>query len=80
VPALEQVALGESLGNHETPARVEAIGALARLGSATSVPVLRELARKHGLFGGGPAREIRDAALAALPALSAAAMQTGVNP
>ena len=80
VPALEQVALGESLGNHETPARVEAIGALARLGSATSVLVLTELARKRGLFGGGPAREIRGAALAALPALSAAATQTGVTP
>jgi len=80
VPALEQVALGESPGNHETPARVEAIRALVKLGSATSVPVLTELARKRGLFGGGPAREVRDAALAALPALSATAMQTGVTP
>ncbi len=79
VPALEQVALGESLGNHETAARVEAIGALAKLGSVTSIPVLTELARKHGLFGGGPPREIRDAALAALPALSAATTATGVS-
>jgi hypothetical protein len=79
VAGLEQLALGESLGNHDMPARVEAIGALAKLGSATSVPVLTELARKHGLFGGGPPREIRDAALAALPALSAATTATGVD-
>ena len=79
VAGLEQLALGESLGNHETPARVEAIGALAKLGSPTSVPVLTELARKHGLFGGGPPREVRDAALAALPALTSADTGTGVG-
>jgi len=79
VAGLEQLALGESLGNHETPARVEAIGALAKLGSPTSVPVLTELARKHGLFGGGPPREVRDAALAALPALTSADTRTGVG-
>jgi HEAT repeat protein len=76
VPALEQVALGESLGNHETPVRVEAIGALAKLGSPTSVAVMNELTRKKGLFGGGQPREIRDAALAAIPALSVAATGT----
>ena len=79
VAGLEQLALGESLGNHETPARVEAIGALAKLGSPTSVPVLTELARKHGLFGGGPPREVRDAALAALPALTSSDTRTGVG-
>jgi HEAT repeat protein len=79
VAALEQVALGESLGNHEPPARIEAIGALARLGSVTSVPVLTELARKRGVFGGGPPREVREAAAAALPGLSMAAAANGVN-
>ena len=79
VAGLEQLALGESLGSHETAARVEAIGALAKLGSPTSVPVLTELARKHGLFGGGPPREVRDAALAALPAVTSAGTRTEVG-
>lgn len=70
VATLEQVALGEGLGNRDIAARVEAIGALARLGSVTSISVMEELTRKHGLFGGGPPREIRDAALAAKAALS----------
>jgi hypothetical protein len=78
VPTLEQVALGESLGNHDTSVRVEAIAALAKLGSPTSLAVMQELTRKHGLFGGGPPREVRDAAAAAIPALSAAAAQSGV--
>jgi HEAT repeat protein len=79
VPALEQVALGTSLGNHETAARVEAIGALGRLGSPSSVAVMQELTRKHGLFGGGPAREVRDAALQALHTLQTVATGTGVS-
>lgn len=78
VGALEQVALGTNVGNHETPVRVEAIQTLAKLGSATSIAVMEELTRKHGLFGGGPAREIRDAALAALAALQSAANGNGV--
>lgn len=77
VGALEQVALGTSLGNHDTTVRVEAIAALARLGSPTSVAVMEELTRKHGLFGGGTAREVRDAALAALGTLNAAVTGTG---
>ena len=79
IPVLEQVALGESLGNHDVPVRVEAISALAKLGSLTSVAVMTKLSRKAGLFGGGPPKEIREAALAALPALAMAATGTGVT-
>jgi HEAT repeat protein len=79
VGALEQVALGESLGNHDTASRVEAIAALAKLGSPSSVTVMTELTRRHGLFSAGPPREVRDASLAALPALSVAATGTGVT-
>jgi hypothetical protein len=79
VPALEKVALGESQGNHDPVVRVEAIGALAKLGSPTSMAVMRELTRKHGLFGGGPPREVRDAAAAAMPALANAAAVSGVT-
>jgi HEAT repeat protein len=78
VGVLEQVALGESMGNHDTPVRVEAIGALAKLGSPTSLTVMEELTRKHGLFGGGPPREVRDAASAAMPLLQQAAAGSGV--
>jgi len=79
VPALEQVALGESLGNHDVPVRVEAISALAKLASPTSIAVMTELGRKPGMFGGGPPKEIREAALAALAALSTTANGTGVT-
>jgi len=79
VPALEQVALGESLGNHETAVRVEAINALAKLGSPSSIAIMNELSKKPGLFGGGQPREIRQAALAAQPALSMAETRTGVT-
>ena len=79
VSALERLALGESLGSRETTVRVEAITALAKLGSPTSITVMNELAQKHGLFGGGPPREVRDAALAAIPVLSAVAAGTGAT-
>jgi len=79
VPALEQVALGESLGNHDVPVRVEAISALAKLAAPTSIAVMTELGRKPGMFGGGPPKEIREAALAALAALSTTANGTGVT-
>lgn len=74
-PALEQVALGTSIGNHEAAARVEAIGALAKIGAPSSVAVLEALSRKQGLFGGGRDREIR---AAAAEALSSCATETEV--
>ncbi|HEY5548980.1 MAG TPA: HEAT repeat domain-containing protein [Coriobacteriia bacterium] len=79
VPALEQVALGTSLGNHDVAVRVEAIGALAKIGSPSSVTVMQELARKQGLFGGGRDREVRAAATDALQALSSLATGIEVN-
>jgi hypothetical protein len=79
VPALEQVALGTGPGNHDSVVRVEAIHALANLGSPSSISVLRALTRRRGLFGGGTSREVREAALGALQVLSAAQARTGVD-
>lgn len=78
-PALEKVALGTSLGNHDVAVRVEAISALAKIGSPSSVAVMQEIARKHGLFGGGRDKEVRAAALDALQVLSKSATGTEVN-
>lgn len=79
VPALEQVALGTGAGDRTGAVRVEAIRALARLGSQTSVVLMRGLARKRRLFGSGPPREVREAALEALQALPEAVAESGVD-
>ena len=79
VPALEQVALGTGPGNHDSAVRVEAIHALANLGSPSSIAAMRALTRRRGLFGSGPSREVREAALGALRALSAVQIRAGVD-
>ncbi len=63
---LEQVALGEGTGNRDTPARIEAIEALGKLGAAEAVPALESIAGKRSVFGGGRHRELRAAAQSAL--------------
>jgi HEAT repeat protein len=78
-PALEKVALGTSLGNHDIPARVEAIGALAKIGEPSSVEVMHTLTRKQGLFGGGRDKEVRAAAAAALQVLERAVTGSKVD-
>lgn len=75
---LEQVAQGFGRGNRDVPARVEAIAALAKIGAPSSGAVLRELAQKRGLFGGGKDREVREAATEALTTYEAAASGQGV--
>jgi HEAT repeat protein len=78
VPALEQVARGMGRGNRDQVARVEAIDALAHVGSDSSVPVLEELSRKRGFFGGGRDREVRTSAAEALRVLQSAVQAQGV--
>jgi HEAT repeat protein len=78
VPGLEQVARGVGRGNRDPEARVEAIEALARIGAASSMQVVGELARKRGLFGGGRDREVRAAATEALRVFESAAQTQGV--
>jgi hypothetical protein len=71
VPALEQVARGEGRGNREVGPRVEAIEALARLGSTQSVPLLEQLASKRTLIGASRTRELSAAAGRALRMIAA---------
>jgi hypothetical protein len=70
VPALLEAARGEGRGSRVPATRVQAIEALARINDPDSRPLLEDLARKRGFFGGGRDREIRDAAAAALQAMS----------
>ncbi len=71
-PALEQAARGEGRGNRDNAARIEAIEALGRLGAASSMPVLQELAKtKSGLLAGRKDKDIKTAAEAAIGALRA---------
>lgn len=65
---LEAVASGAGRGNRDPETRVEAIGALARIGAASSVATLKSLARQR-MLRGGRNREIRAAASAALTAM-----------
>ncbi|HEX9093953.1 MAG TPA: HEAT repeat domain-containing protein [Coriobacteriia bacterium] len=69
IPALEQAARGEGRGNRETGPRIEAIEALGRVGTESSLRVLDDLSRQRGLAA--RARELRAAAAAALGALKA---------
>jgi hypothetical protein len=78
-PALERVALGNGPGNRDTAVRVEAIHALAKFGSPSSIAVMRALSSRRGLFGSGPSREVREAALGALRTLSAAQTSAAVD-
>jgi HEAT repeat protein len=78
VPALEQVARGLGRGSRDHVARVEAIEALARIGSPSSVPVLEELSKKHGFFGGGRDKEVRAAATDGLRVLLYSGQAQGV--
>jgi HEAT repeat protein len=74
VDALELVARGTGHGNHETPARVAAVQALARISAPGSVDVLQELSRKpafFGLFGGNRDKDLRVASAAALRTIQA---------
>jgi hypothetical protein len=73
VPALLEVARGAGRGSRTPAARVEAIQSLARIGEASVVPAIQELAQKRGFFGGGRDREVRAAATSALAAFSARA-------
>lgn len=67
VGSLERVAAGQGSGNRDAPARVEAIEALGRLRSASSLTLLRSLARTRGLRGGRTrTREVAAAAEAAI--------------
>ncbi|MBA4370532.1 MAG: hypothetical protein C0418_03010 [Coriobacteriaceae bacterium] len=79
LPALEQVAKGEGRGNRDIGARVEAIEALGRLGSASCVPVLEGLASKGALFGRARTREIAAAAAAALRQVRSASAKGGAQ-
>ncbi len=71
IPALIEAANGAGRGCRTVPVRVEAINALARMKDSRALPVLEELARKRGLFGGGRDREVREAATAAIAASTA---------
>lgn len=77
-PRLEQVAQGYGHGSRDMAARLEAISALAKIGAPTSGAVLRELAQKRGLFGGGRDRDVREAAVEALQAYEATVSGQGV--
>lgn len=72
VPALEQVARGVGRGNREPAVRIDAIEALARIGEPSSVAVLQEVARKHGIFGSGKEKDVRAAAAGAVTYLESA--------
>jgi len=78
VAALEQVAQGLGRGNREMPARLEAISALARIAAPPSLGVLRELAARRGIFGGGRDREVREAAAEALKTIETGSASEGV--
>lgn len=79
VPALELIARGQSRGNHDQPARIAAVEALARIGDPSSLPLFQELARKRGFlwFGGGRDKALRAAATEALRVAQAAAAAIG---
>jgi hypothetical protein len=79
VPALELIARAQSRGNHEQPARIAAVEALARIGDPSSLPLFQELARKRGFlwFGGGRDKALRAAAIEALRVAQAAAAAIG---
>lgn len=62
VPALSAVARGEGRGNRENGPRKEAIEALGKIGGATALGVLRQIASKRSLLAGGKLRELREAA------------------
>ncbi|MDY0339699.1 MAG: HEAT repeat domain-containing protein [Coriobacteriia bacterium] len=72
VPSLATVARGEGRGSRDTGARVEAIEALGRLGTADAAAALRDVARQRTFLAGGRTREIRAAAEAALSNLGRA--------
>lgn len=70
--ALGQVALGEGRGNRDTGARVEAIEALGRLGSAGALSLLEDIAGKRSVIRAARARELRTAAEHAIAAIRSA--------
>ncbi|MBI5230999.1 MAG: HEAT repeat domain-containing protein, partial [Coriobacteriales bacterium] len=73
VPGLATLAGGEGRGNREIAVRLEAVEALARIGSADALRVLDEVAGRRGLLSGGRAREVARAAEAAAARLRSAA-------
>lgn len=77
VPNLEQLARGEGHGSRENGPRIEAIGALGRIGSPSSIRTLEGLSRQRGLVAGRTTRDLRTAAAAALQAVRAKVAEKG---
>lgn len=71
IAVLEPVASGEGTGNRETGPRLEAIEALGRIGTRTSLSLLERLAGRRVLLGGQRSRELRSAAESAIMAIVA---------
>lgn len=71
VPALEDVARGDGRGNRDMDTRIESIGALGRLGSTGSLPVLETILRQRVPLRAGRTRELKAAAEAAARAIRA---------
>jgi hypothetical protein len=71
-PALGAVARGEGRGARDTTVRLEAIEALARIGTTEAHSVIAALARHRGMLRGGRTREIQAAAEAAAARISRA--------
>ena len=69
VAALTRVAKGEGQGNRDAGPRIEAVKALARIGSPDALSALSELVGRRGVLGSGKAREVRAAAESALECL-----------
>lgn len=77
LPALQELAAGESRISREPEVRIEAIEALGKIGAAESVPLLQSLAGQRALIGGSRLRGLNAAAELALEAIDSLAHRDG---
>lgn len=70
VPALEEVARGDGMGNRDVETRIDAIEALGRIASPGSIQMLETLTQRS--MRSGRPRELRTAAASALAAIKLA--------
>lgn len=77
LPALQELAGGESRVSRELEVRIEAIEALGKIGAAESVPLLRSLLGQRVLIGGSRLRGLNAAVELALEAIDSLAHRDG---
>ncbi|MBS3974196.1 MAG: HEAT repeat domain-containing protein [Actinobacteria bacterium] len=75
LPALQELAAGESRVSREPEVRIEAIEALGKIGAIESIPLLRSLAGQRALMGGSKLRGLNAAAELALEAIDSLARE-----